>query len=58
MEAREFLEWRSKQCSFFLFFDGVSKKNQGVAGARVILHDIKGKIVATFTLGLDQASNN
>jgi ribonuclease HI len=55
---QEFSDWLLQQQSHYLFFDGASRNNPGIAGAGGILGDPGGNRVIQFAWGLGLASNN
>ena len=58
LPSNEFKSWLREKNSFSFFFDGASKGNPGVAGARGILLDPRGHVEQTFVWGLGNRTNN
>lgn len=58
MKYEEFARWLKKNNNHYLFFDGASKSNPGMAGAGGLICNGNGDVLIEYEWGLGHASNN
>eukprot|EP00253_Pinus_taeda_P031705 PITA_31705 len=57
-KEKEFSLWLSNCKKFYMFFDGASKSNPGLAGAGGLICNANGETILQFEWGLGELSNN
>lgn len=58
MKDEEFVRWLRNNNTHYLFFDGASKSNPGMAGAGGLIWNGNGDVLNEYEWGLGHASNN
>lgn len=58
LKEEEFALWLSNCNRFYMFFDGTSKSNPGLAGAGGLICNANGETILHFEWGLGELSNN
>lgn len=58
LKEEEFINWIQKCNNFYLFFDGASKSNPGIAGAGGLILNANGECILYYEWGLGNISNN
>jgi len=58
MKDEEFARWLRNSNTHYLFFDGASKSNPGMAGAGGLICNGNGDVLTEYEWGLGHASNN
>jgi hypothetical protein len=58
LDNNSFLHWQNQEHSFFLFFDGATTGNPGVAGVRGVMYDSEGKKIIDYAWGLGKTTKN
>lgn len=58
LKEEEFALWLSNCNKFYMFFDGASKSNPGLAGAGGLICNANGETILQFEWGLEELSNN
>lgn len=58
LNEEEFSAWLRNNNSNYLFFNGASKSNPGIAGVGGVIYNTNGDIRATYEWGLGPLSNN
>eukprot|EP00253_Pinus_taeda_P014530 PITA_14530 len=58
LKEEEFSNWLSNYNRFFLFFDGATKSNPGLAGAGGLICNANGDCIVRYEWGLAENSNN
>jgi len=58
LKEQEFANWIQNSNCFYLFFDGASKSNPGIAGAGGLIINANGECILQYEWSLGKVSNN